>query len=420
MISILKDYLLNIFIIFSPLVVFPYIYRFQYSKYYRVILCVLFSLSIMVTMSFAVSINGLSHDFRAIPLTVGSLYGGPQVSVVLYLALILYRLLMGNVNGLYHVISMLPTFLLFVFLFRMYARLSLTKKIICAILVSALVKFFTFSIYLLLLNETQRLTGNPLVVLSTYLLQSLIIGMYIYLVEFLQNYFRMQEEMIRSEKLKLVSEMAASVAHEIRNPLTTVRGFIQLLGTSGASAERKSYYEKICLEELDRAQHIITDYLSLAKTEAEAIETIDMNQEVDYLANILLTYANYNNVKVEARTTEEALYMVGDKHKLRQALINIGKNAIEAMSSDGLLTIDLQKRGQTIVLHISDNGVGMTPEQLNRLGSPYFSTKDKGTGLGTMVSINIIKKMDGKIDIKSQVGTGTVFEISFPEGKKGS
>ncbi|CAG7615910.1 Sensor histidine kinase RcsC [Paenibacillus solanacearum] len=419
MISILKDYLLNIFIIFSPLVVFPYIYRFQYTRYYRVILCFLFSISIIVTMSFSVSINGLSHDFRAIPLTVGSLYGGPQVSIALYGTLILYRLLQGNVHSLYYVLSMVPTFLLFVFLFRLYARLSLTQKIVCAILVSALVKFFTFSTYLMMLNQTYRLTDNPLMVLNSYVLQSVIIGMYVYLVEFLQNYFRMQEEMIRSERMKLVSEMAASVAHEIRNPLTTVRGFIQLLGAGGTSAERKRYYEKICLEELDRAQHIITDYLSLAKTEAESIEMININQETDYLANILLTYANYNNVKIEVRTAEEPLFIVGDKHKLRQALINIGKNAIEAMSSDGVLSIDLQKRGQTVVLKISDNGVGMTPEQLNRLGSPYFSTKDKGTGLGTMVSFSIIKKMDGKIDIRSQVGKGTIFEISFPEGNQG-
>jgi two-component system sporulation sensor kinase B len=215
----------------------------------------------------------------------------------------------------------------------------------------------------------------------------------------------------------IVSEMAAAVAHEIRNPLTVIRGFIQLLGAEELDKEKKKYYQKISLEELDRAQLIITDYLSLAKPDPEMIEIINVNDEITYLSNILFTYSNYNNIQIIVALFEDnPLLVVGDRYKFRQALINIGKNAIEAMNNEGILEIKTNKINDIIVIIIRDNGIGMTSEQIKRLGIPYYSTKDKGTGLGTMVSFGIIKKMNGKINVRSELGKGTIYEISFPEG----
>jgi two-component system sporulation sensor kinase B len=225
----------------------------------------------------------------------------------------------------------------------------------------------------------------------------------------------MQEEVIKSEKIIIVSEMAAAVAHEIRNPLTVVRGFIQLLGTEELDKDKKNYYQKICLEELDRAQLIISDYLSLAKPDPEIIESINVNDEISYLSNVLLTFANYNNIQIIVALSEDSpLLIVGDRYKFRQALINIGKNAIEAMNNGGILEIKTNKINDHILMVISDTGIGMTSEQIKRLGIPYYSTKEKGTGLGTMVSFGIIKKMNGKIEIKSELGRGTEYKLIFP------
>jgi two-component system sporulation sensor kinase B len=111
---------------------------------------------------------------------------------------------------------------------------------------------------------------------------------------------------------------------------------------------------------------------------------------------------------------DSPLHLEGDRYKFRQALINIGKNAIEAMDDGGILEIKANKVNDHIVMVISDNGIGMTSEQIKRLGIPYYSTKEKGTGLGTMVSFGIIKKMNGKIEIKSELGKGTEYKIIFP------
>jgi two-component system sporulation sensor kinase B len=417
MLSYFKDFIVNIFFIFSPLVFYPYIYRTKSNiLLYRFLLYILFSFALIVTMSFPVNLNGLIYDFRAIPLAIGSLYGGIPVLILLYLTLILYRYLMGSPNELIYAMSLIPSLIVVIFFLRNYSSLKLYQKIILSVILSAIIKLITFSIYLSSIQQIELLFNKPTATIETYILSGFIVGLCVYLIEFLNKYFHMQEEVINSEKMKIVSDIAASVAHEIRNPLTAVRGFIQLLGSEALDKDKKNYYQQICLEELDRAQLIITDYLSLAKPDPEMIESINVNDEINYLSNVLLTYANYNNIQINVVLSEDSpLLVVGDRYKFRQALINIGKNAIEAMNNGGILEIKTNKINDQIVMVISDTGIGMTSEQIKRLGIPYYSTKEKGTGLGTMVSFGIIKKMNGKIDIRSELGKGTEFKIIFPK-----
>jgi two-component system sporulation sensor kinase B len=372
-------------------------------------------------MSFPINFDGLIYDFRSIPLVIGSLYGGIPVLILLYLTLILYRSFMGSPHEWIYAFSIIPSLILVVVSLRFYNSSRLSRKIVISVILITLIKLITFTIYLGSIQQIELLFTKPTATIETYILQGLIVGLCVYLIEFLNNHFHMQEEVAKSEKIMIVSEMAAAVAHEIRNPLTVVRGFIQLLGVGELELdkEKKNYYQKICLEELDRAELIITDYLSLAKPDPEKIEVINVNDEISYLSNILITYSNYNNIQIIVTLFENnPLLIVGEKYKFRQALINIGKNAIEAMNNAGILEIKTNKINNMATIIISDNGIGMTSEQIKRLGIPYYSTKDKGTGLGTMVSFGIIKKMNGKINVKSELGKGTSYEISFPEGDR--
>lgn len=129
----------------------------------------------------------------------------------------------------------------------------------------------------------------------------------------------------------------------------------------------------------------------------------------------MLSYANLKGVDVEIRS-EPDLYIIGDRQRLRQSIINIAKNGIEAMGEQGgFLKLTVSKQKSNVILRISDTGTGMTEEQIRRLGTPYFSTKEKGTGLGTMVAFNIIKNMTGKVVIHSELGKGTDFKLIFPK-----
>lgn len=371
-------------------------------------------------MSFPVKVNEVTYDFRSVPLAIASLYGGPVVSILLYLTLLIYRFLLGNPNNVLYAVSILPSFAFVLLLYKNYPYQKLYQKIAVAILLCTAIKLTTFSTYFFITQGSlQQVMQQPLATLNTYILQAVIIGVCVYAMEFLQSYFYMQEEVIKSEKTKIVSDMAASVAHEIRNPLTTVRGFIQLLAADDVDKQKKQFYQRICLEELDRAQLIISDYLSLAKPDPESIEVICVHEEITYLSNLLITYANYNNIQIHKLLPEDqALQIIGDRYKFRQALINIGKNAIEALRDGGTLEIKASKKNDHIIINLNDTGIGMTAEQIKRLGTPYYSTKDKGTGLGTMVSFGIIKKMNGKIEITSEPGKGTEYKLIFPSSSE--
>ncbi|WP_245203618.1 ATP-binding protein [Ammoniphilus resinae] len=403
--------------IFSPLVFYPYVYRAKNNRpLFQILVYILFSLALFTTMLFPLNLNGLIYDFRSIPIIIGSLYGGATVSVLLFITLGLYRFILGNPNNLFYILAVLPSLFMVLYTSKKYSTLRLYQKTIVSVVLCTMMKLMTFTFYFIMIQNLEILAESLTGSLQTYVTQAIIIGVFVYFMETLNKYFHLQDEVYKSERIKTVSEMAASVAHEIRNPLTTVKGFIQLLGEPDIDKEKREYYQKICLEELNRAELIITDYLSIAKPDPEVIENINVNEEISYLSSVLQTYANYYNIKMHlVFSVDPDLHIMGDRYKFRQALINIGKNAIEAMQNGGMLEIKANQVNRNVVLSISDTGVGMSPEQVKRLGTPYYSTKEKGTGLGTMLSFVIIKKMNGKIDIKSKIGKGTEFIFIFPK-----
>ncbi|MEF3305943.1 ATP-binding protein [Paenibacillus sp. GYB003] len=419
MLTILKEFFLNISIILFPVFMYPFFHRTDNRLVYnRTLYFFFFSLAIVFAMSLPINIHGLIFDFRAIPLTIGSLYGGFHVSCALYAVLLLFRYLQNNPNQLVYAVSLLPTLLIVYIYIRRYMALGLRHKMIAAATLFLAIRVFSLVSYTALNDGIASLIDAKYV--STFFImvfQSVVCALYVLLFERLRSVLYIQQEVINSEKIKIVSDIAASVAHEIRNPLTSVRGFIQLLGEERLDEGKRGFYEKICLEELDRAQLIISDYLTLAKPGLETNEPIEIGAEIGYIRNILLSYANYQNVEIVCGVEDEPLWIAGDKYKFRQALINIGKNAIEAMKGEGVLDISVSEHNGRIAIQISDTGVGMTADQIARLGTPYYSTKEKGTGLGTMVSFSIIKNMNGTIRVQSKVGKGTKYVLSFPRAE---
>ncbi|KEF36107.1 histidine kinase [Schinkia azotoformans MEV2011] len=224
----------------------------------------------------------------------------------------------------------------------------------------------------------------------------------------------LQEEMNKLTQIKTVSEIAASISHEVRNPLTVTRGFTQLLRDGSLSDEQRNQYIRLSLEELDRAERIIGDYLTFAKPSIENEEVLHLDKEIKYIVQVIKPYATLNDITVEVNMEDCQYTILGEKQKLHQSLLNIVKNGIEAMERKGKISIELKKYNDLAQLIIEDNGKGMSKEQINKIGTPYFSTKEKGTGLGTMVAFNIIKAMQGDYTIESQIGKGTSFCITFP------
>ena len=203
--------------------------------------------------------------------------------------------------------------------------------------------------------------------------------------EVIQTNFQVLQKLIKAEKLQTVSHLAASISHEVRNPLTAARGFIQLLSEDISTHSRKDYAD-IAITELDRATEVINDYLTFAKPTLEKEEKINVNEEIQHAVNVITPLATMNGVQVKVSLLEHPLYFTkGERKKFQQCLINILKNGIESMENNGELQIFQTYTNGMIKIDIQDQGKGMTQEQINRLGEPYFTTKEKGTGLGRYI-----------------------------------
>lgn len=217
----------------------------------------------------------------------------------------------------------------------------------------------------------------------------------------------------RTEKLKLISDLAASVAHEVRNPLQVTRGFLQLLANK--AEEQDITYVGIAINELDRASAIITDFLTFAKPEIEIIKLLYLEEEIKKIEAMMTPLTTMKGGTLQINI-QENLHILGNESKFKQAFINIIKNSIEAIDGDGNGMIEIQaySHNRMAVIHIKDNGEGMEEEKVSKLGVPYFSTKTKGTGLGLMVTFRIIEVMHGTIVFQSVKGKGTEAIIRFP------
>ncbi|MGZ7442019.1 ATP-binding protein [Paenibacillus sp. TH7-28] len=230
-------------------------------------------------------------------------------------------------------------------------------------------------------------------------------------VEYSKKLEMFNNELQRSEKMEIISELAASVAHEVRNPLQVTRGFLQLLAEKQQNSDK--VYLNMALEELDRASGIITDFLTFAKPEAGKVTALNVLDEFVHIEGILIPLANLQGGKISVHIPKN-LFVRGNSSKFKQAFINIIKNSIEALNGEGEILIWGYEEEDNIVIHIKDNGEGMDKEVLARLGEPYFSNKTKGTGLGLMVTFRIIEIMNGEIHFTSEKGAGTEVVIRFP------
>ncbi|NRD79332.1 PAS domain S-box protein [Bacillus sp. BRMEA1] len=226
------------------------------------------------------------------------------------------------------------------------------------------------------------------------------------------NIRKTEERLRRTEKLSVVGELSASVAHEIRNPLTSLKGFVQLLKVED---ERHQFYYQIMLDELNRINHIVGELLLLAKPQHLKMTTAVIQKLLTDVLSLLNTEASLYNVQIDAKLPEEDILLECEPNQLKQLFINLIKNAIEASVNGGMIKINLNKKNQdTLVITIKDNGIGISKERLKRLGEPFYSSKEKGTGLGLTVSYRIVQSHKGTIQFESQKHHGTMVSVSFP------
>ena len=389
-----------------------YVYRSKELKGWLISLFPIVSLALCMVFPLMSSEENI-WDLRFVPFILGGLYGGYKLGLVQIGMALLIRYLLGGLGFYSAAVVIITIGITLCILSKYYLKMNLKQKLFLS--VTLLVVGITISQILEALSFPVHLTGWSL--LQFYMINLLGLMISTILWEGIRTYAILLQNLIKSEKLQMVSHLAASISHEVRNPLTVTRGFVQLL-YEDIPFEKKREYVSIALQELDRATDIISDYLTFAKPTVEKSEKININEEIQQAINVICPLSTMNGVEIEQAIydlEQNQFLTIGERKKFQQCLINIMKNGIESMNSKGgKLQIHLSGFQDKVKIMISDQGVGMSQEQMNRLGQPYFTTKEKGTGLGMMVSYSIIRGMNGAIHVSSEIGKGTCFKLILP------
>ncbi|QNO14700.1 MEDS domain-containing protein [Alkalicella caledoniensis] len=226
-------------------------------------------------------------------------------------------------------------------------------------------------------------------------------------VEELEKY---KEVVQRLEKFEIVSQMASSISHEVRNPMTTVRGFLQLLRNKKEYKNDYQYFD-LMISELDRANSIITEFLSLGKEKKTHLQVQNLNIIIQNLAPLMNANAVESSKSIRLDLKDIPPIPI-DSEEIRQVLLNLVQNGLDAMQGAGEVTISTYIDDDDVVLSVSDQGEGISQEVLGKIGTPFITTKDKGTGLGLATSYAIIERHRATIELKTGEN-GTTFYIRF-------
>lgn len=362
--------------------------KFEIGYIFHIGLVVILSACLLLYLKF------VTHAFRLIIITIASVY--------FYALFFLYP-------------DTWSTFIFLCFIPAIAILFFDLKLFYFSLLLNSVSIIFTFS-YILLIDQgypyiKQDLMGNVI----NFIGSQVIIYFIFYLtqgrIKKQQLYY---EQIQQSERLKTTGQLAAAVAHEIRNPLTVVKGFLQLYQKDAGFSDDVKGNFTLMIDELNIAEQVITQFLTIAKPNNEIeIETVDLKVVLQSVTDLLHSYGLLHDNKIELVMVEDC-NIAANNIEIKQLLINIIKNAIEASKIGDSVIVSAGRNKDCTEIKVVDYGQGMSEEEIKSLGTPFYSLKSKGTGLGLMVCYNIAAKYKGIIDFQSTKGEGTTVIIRFP------
>jgi two-component system sensor histidine kinase HydH len=223
-----------------------------------------------------------------------------------------------------------------------------------------------------------------------------------------------EEQLRRSEKLSTLGEMAAVLAHEIRNPLGSIRGTAEILRDDYRPGDPKHEFIEIQIKETERLNHVVEDFLRMARQQPVELRDCSIREELETIVTLVAKDAQNRGISLRLEPSGEESVVRGDGEKLRQAFLNIVINALQATPSGGRVSIVLKRVDTGFEIVFRDNGSGIAAGNLQRIFEPFYTTKADGTGLGLAVTRKIIEGHGGKMGIESEPGQGTTVSVSLP------
>ena len=295
-----------------------------------------------------------------------------------------------------------------------------SKLFYFSLLLNGVLIMFTFS-YIMLIDQgnlypyiKQDLIGNVINFIGSQVTIYFIFYLSYGRIKKQQLYY---EQIQHSERLKTTGQLAAAVAHEIRNPLTVIKGFLQLYEQDISYSDDAKRHFTLMIDELNTAEQVISQFLSIAKPNKDKeTETVNVKIVLQSVTDLLHSYGLLHDNKIELNVVEDC-YIAANNIEFKQLLINVIKNAIEASRIGDSVIVTSGRKKDFVEIKVIDYGHGMSEAEVESLGTPFYSLKNKGTGLGMMICYNIAEKYKGTIDFQSSKGEGTAVTIRFPSKK---
>lgn len=231
------------------------------------------------------------------------------------------------------------------------------------------------------------------------------------------NFKKLEKGLEENERLKLLSELSAGVAHEIRNPLAGIKGFLQLLEINykkESVKEKNLFHIHSVLEEVDRIDNITKEFLLLSKDLKVIKSEVNINKLIKNVLSLMETLSLQKSIRIETRLDYNFTSIYGHGEHLKQVFINLIKNSIEALEIGGKILIQSYFQDKQIKVEVVDNGSGIPSKIIDKIVYPFFTTKAEGTGLGLSICKRIIQNHGGKMDIESREGKGTTIRVFLP------
>ena len=403
--SVLTNLLMNFLFIVVGLLLFALYYDATKKRPSRGIVIILSTITILLCVMFSHKLaNGVYVDLRRIPFFLASLYFGPVVSFVLMFIIIALRYLIIG-DGLIHlvILNYFLTFIILAAFSKGFLRARKQVKMLFLVIIC-----FSMTIFNLLFGYIHQaeITMDEYLYLVLIPLAATVISVMI--AEMIRKLMEMKKTLSQHEKLQVVSRLAASLSHEIRNPLTSSKGFLQLVQEEKDVKTQKEFID-LSLKGIDQATHVIEEYLTFTNSTPEKAESINVKESLMELIEIVKPKAPHISFHYQLL---DGIHVDGHPHNFIKCLGNIMTNAIESMPRGGKISIGMVEK-ENVIISITDSGKGMTDEQIRRFGEPFFTTKDEGTGLGIMAATIIVHSMKGKIEVESELNKGTTVMIEL-------
>ena len=407
--KILSDIALNIILITFPILMY-FIYtcyrELKCEKYNSIVLNISLFTSLFLSLKFANTRNLIQVlVFCNIPILLAYLKKEPKVAIILSLITIYYSLSIYKININIMIIKYICYYI--IYLLSQKNHLSDNKYInIISVIQGFFISYeYVYNYKLLNINTIFEIF---FIILLFYIIPSILIHLF-NLTDRITNLFVTVSEL---EKEKQLKNMVFKITHEVKNPLAVASGYLQMIDTKNIDETNK--YLMIIKEEIDRSLNIMNDFMELSKIKITK-EIVDINLLLDDIRDCLKILIINKNIKFNYNSNDDEKYIEGDYNRLKQVLINILKNSIEAINKDGIIELNSYEKKKYYYIEVIDNGIRIDEESLSKIKEVFYTTKPNGNGLGVTLSNEIIKAHNGTLNYESIKDNYTKVIIKLPK-----